>query len=322
MPLCRSTSDARPRVLLADDHPGVLRTVSAILADDFDVVGAATDGDEALAAARQLDPDLIVLDVSMPRLDGIRTIQGLQQAGSRGQVVFLSMHDTDDYVGEAFNCGGRGYVLKTRIQRDLACALDHILAGRLFVPSLTSVGGLVNGSGHAMCLHDDGPAFINELGGFVDDALRRGDATCVVAPERVREALGERLRTQGWNIGGPSGHSRYLAMDTVDALNRFMVNGMPDADRLTEIVAELDAYRVRVGEGSPPRLTLFGDMAASLSLSGSPEAAMTLEAMWSALTSPLPFLTVCAYSVACFASDTHADFYRSACAPHSAVSNA
>jgi CheY-like chemotaxis protein len=72
----RSRAGAKPRVLLVEDHRGVLDTVSGLLADDFDVVGVATDGSQALQAARQVTPDAIVLDVGMPGLDGFQTAEG------------------------------------------------------------------------------------------------------------------------------------------------------------------------------------------------------------------------------------------------------
>ena len=91
-----------------------------MLSDDFDVVGVATDGTKALDKAGQVHPDVIVLDVEMPGLNGFQTFRALEQGGfSATPVVFLSMHDADEIVSEAFRCGGRGYVLKQRVGRDL-----------------------------------------------------------------------------------------------------------------------------------------------------------------------------------------------------------
>src|SRR5262245_16955440 len=114
LPRLRSSrGDAKPKVLLVDDHQAILEQVSAMLADDFDVVNVATDGRQAIDTARHVDPDLIVLDINMPGLDGFQTIRALEQAGSRAPVVFLSMVDAEEQVSEAFRCGARGYVLKS-----------------------------------------------------------------------------------------------------------------------------------------------------------------------------------------------------------------
>jgi DNA-binding NarL/FixJ family response regulator len=310
-------------VLVVDDHRGVLDSVSAMLAAHFDVVGAAVSGEEALEIARQVDPDLVVLDITMPGLDGFQTFRALRAGGSRAQAVFLSMHGADDYVREAFACGGRGFVVKTRIGPDLASALDQVLAGRQFVPSLTSLLELADGrAGHAMQIHDDEASFLNGLAAFYDVTLRRGDGACVIATERIREGLGERLRIRGWNVGGSSGDPRYRAVDAADALNRFMRDGLPDVAALAEIAGELDEYRLAVAKGSTSRLAIFGNMVSLLIMAGNARAAIALEHTWNTLTRDLPFFTLCGYSTACFAGETQPELFQGACAEHSAVSHA
>ena len=210
------------------------------------------------------------------------------------------MYDADVYVSEAFRCGGRGFVLKSQIERDLASALDQALVGRLFVPSLTSLYRLAEGGGHAMQVYGDDESFLDGLATLFDLALRLGDATCVIAPERIRESLGDRLRARGWDVGGSSGHKRYLAVDAAEALNRFMRNGLPDETRLAEIAAELEAYRRAVAERATSRLTIFGNMSMLLSAAGNAKAATALENCWDTLTRGLPFLTICGYSTSCF----------------------
>jgi len=313
-----SQAGARPTVLLVDDHQPILDTVSATLAGDFDVAGVATSGAQALDVARAVDPDLIVLDVTMPGLDGFQTARALEEAGSRARIIFLSMHDADDYVGEAFRCGGRGYVLKTRVARDLAHALDHALAGRLFVPTLTSLFHVANGGGHAMELHGDEDSFVDGMAAFFDMALRRGDATCVIGTESLREGLESRLRARGWDIGS---HRRYVAVDAQQALNRFMDDGLPDPSRLAEVAAELDQYRRGVGEGAVPRLTVFGNMVALLHEQGNDQGVLAVESLWNTLTRGLPFFTLCGYSTACF-DDSASEVLEGACAAHWAVSHA
>jgi CheY-like chemotaxis protein len=294
--------------------------MTALLADDFDVVGVATGGDQAIDAARQLNPEVIVLDVNMPGLDGFQTIRALGGPAAP-PVVFLSLHDTDDIVGQAFRCGGRGYVLKSRMGRDLAAALEQVLHGRLYVPSLPALLKLPDGGRHAMHLHDGAEPCLDDLAALFVHALRRGDATCIVGTESVREGLRDRLRARGWNVGGPSGHERYLAIDRNDALNRFMRNGLPDADRVADIVAELNQQRLAVAEGATPRLVVCGNLSASLAADGNVEAAIALESLWDGLTRGLPFVTVCGYSTSCF-HDGIPDFWSGACSAHGALNDA
>ena len=306
-----------------DDHRGLLDRVSSLLSDDFEVAGLFTDGRQAIEAAPALAPDIIVLDINMPGLNGFETMHALEQAGSRAPIVFLTLIDSEDYVTEAFRRGARGYVLKHQLVHDLASALDHVLHGRLFVPSLTSMYRLGEGRGssHATQLYSDVPAFINGVSAFLDIALRRGDATVIVATEDVREPLRARLGLRGWHVGGPSGLARCLVVDANEALNRFMRDGHPDLDRLAEIIEGLDVFRRAEADNEGSRLTVFGNMVAPLMASGNTAATVALEKQWDSLTKDLPAFTLCAYATSCF-HDSADDRWSSVCAEHWAVSHA
>ena len=295
-----------------------------MLADDFDVVGTAADGAQALVTAGRVHPDVIVLDIEMPGLNGFQTIRALAHAGLPDvPVVFLSMHQADEVVGQAFACGARGYVQKSRATRDLPTALEQALLGRSFVPSLTSLSTLANGGGHAMQVHRDGESLLDGLAACFDLALRRGDATCAIATPPVREGLAARLQMRGWNVGSSSGqgHQRYLAIDAADALDRFMRNGLPDRGQLAGIAAELDQYRLAVADGATPRLTIFGNMVELLCAEGNVEAVIALERLWNTLTQGRPFVTLCAYGTSCF-HDSVPGLWPAVCAEHSALSHA
>ena len=84
--------DARPRVLVADNHPTGFGNSRSLLATDFDIVGAVSDGRQALDLSLRLDPDIVVLDIRMPELDGFQTLRELRRIGSRAKVVLLTMH--------------------------------------------------------------------------------------------------------------------------------------------------------------------------------------------------------------------------------------
>ena len=292
---------------------------SAMLADDFDVAGTATDGREALRAARDIDPDVIVLDINMPGLDGFQTCRALQQQGSRARIVFLSLFEDDELMNEAFRCGGRGYVVKSQITRDLASAVDQVLAGRLFAPSLMTLFGFAEGRGHAMHVHGEEKAFLDGLAAAFEQALRRGDATCVIATEDVRGGVAERLRARGWSLE-PSPRGRYLEIDAYDAMKRFMRRGHPDATLLDALATELDQYRSSVAQGPAPRLTVFGNMVTPLIVEGNSVAAVELENLWNKSTQGLRFLTLCGYATSCF-KDGERELWSRVCAEHEGVSH-
>jgi DNA-binding NarL/FixJ family response regulator len=124
---------------LADDHEAMLDRVARLLAIECNVVGTATDGQQALEAARELKPDVLVLDISMPVMNGIETAHRLKEAGAETRIVFLTVHDDPDFAREALEAGALGYVIKPRIVSDLLAAVKEAHAGRSFVsPSLSS----------------------------------------------------------------------------------------------------------------------------------------------------------------------------------------
>lgn len=314
-----NSTRVKPRVLLVDDHPGLLERASAMLADDFDVAATAADGRGALQSARDIDPDVIVLDVNMRGLDGFRTCRGLQRQGSRAPVVFLSLVEDDEHMSEAFRCGGRGYVVKSQMVRDLASALEQVLAGRQFAPSLTTLFGCAEGSGHVMHLHDEEDSFLDSLATVFAQALHRGDATCVIATEAVRNGLSDRLKARGW-LSDSGQHNRYLAIDAYDAMKGFMRHGSPDSRLLSGLAAELDQYRHAVTHASAARLTIFGNMVVPLVVDGNAVAAIALERHWNELTRELPFFTLCGYASVCF-DPGKPELWSQVCAEHRAVSH-
>jgi DNA-binding NarL/FixJ family response regulator len=125
-------SQARPTVLLADDHPGILHKLSRLLLFDFEVVGAVGDGAAAVEAVARLNPDIVVMDISMPGMGGVRATREIQRMGVDSKVVVLSGYDDLTFVACAFEAGGRGYVLKSRMNTDLILAIQEVLAGRTF----------------------------------------------------------------------------------------------------------------------------------------------------------------------------------------------
>jgi len=107
------------------------------LEPEFEVVRTARDGLEALEQAASLSPDVLILDITMSKMDGIETARRLRAAGSGSKIVFLSVHGDPDYVRAGLAAGATGYVVKSRLASDLVPALRETLAGRSFVsPSI------------------------------------------------------------------------------------------------------------------------------------------------------------------------------------------
>lgn len=131
----REIALSRIRVLVADDHTDVLTSVVRLLSKHYDVVGTVNDGRALLEAAGAMEPDVLVLDVSMPVITGIEAAGILKKTGSKSKIVFLTVHNDPDFVRAARKVGALGYVLKQHMTTDLPEAISKALAGECFTSS-------------------------------------------------------------------------------------------------------------------------------------------------------------------------------------------
>ena len=123
----------RPRVLLADDHRMVSEGLQNLLTPDFELVGVVEDGRALVEAARKLRPDVIVADISMPRLSGIEALVELKKDDPEVKLVFLTMHRQVAYARRALKAGASGFVLKHSASKELVLAIRAALAGETFI---------------------------------------------------------------------------------------------------------------------------------------------------------------------------------------------
>jgi DNA-binding NarL/FixJ family response regulator len=146
----------KPRVLLADDHRVVAEGLRGLLEPHFEVVGVVSDGRELVASAKRLAPDVVVLDISMPSLNGIEAARQLRDANLRAKVVFLTMHREVAYATRAMEAGASGFVLKHSAPSELVTAIREALRGGTYItPQIAgelfdSVRGRGAGSGEAL----------------------------------------------------------------------------------------------------------------------------------------------------------------------------
>jgi DNA-binding NarL/FixJ family response regulator len=130
---------SRPRVLLADDHRVVAEGLKRLLADDFDLVGMVEDGRALVASAKKLQPDIVVADISMPRLNGIDAMAQMKKDNPDIKVVFLTMHHEPAYARRALEAGAAGFVVKHSAPEELVMAVQAALKGQTFItPALAS----------------------------------------------------------------------------------------------------------------------------------------------------------------------------------------
>lgn len=128
----------RIRILLADDHKEVRDRVVHLLQRDFDMLEPVEDGYALLEKAWELKPDVCLIDISMPVMNGIEAAAQLREGGSTAKIIFLTIHEDLDFIRAALGTGASGYVIKPRLASDLLLAVREVLAGRIFVsPSIS-----------------------------------------------------------------------------------------------------------------------------------------------------------------------------------------
>ncbi|HEX7333878.1 MAG TPA: response regulator transcription factor [Pyrinomonadaceae bacterium] len=126
----------RTRLLIADDHVMFAQGLESLLGDEFDLLGTAGNGEELVEATLRLRPDVILVDISMPVLNGFDAVRRIRAGGIATKVIFLTMHDDATLLAEAFRCGASGYILKQAAGEELANAIREVAHGNNYVSPL------------------------------------------------------------------------------------------------------------------------------------------------------------------------------------------
>ena len=199
------------------------------------VVGEASDGSEAVQKAQELQPDLILLDIGLPTVNGIEAARRILQYAPEIKILFVSEQRSSDIVEEALRTGAGGYVVKSKAASELLPAVEAVLRGKQFVSaSLTGPTPVGHENEHIKPLrgqqvdhHEikfyvDHSALADDFAQFTEAALSNGDAVVIIATESLRASIFQRLRTDGVDHGAAA--ERYCPLDISDPLSRFAVN--------------------------------------------------------------------------------------------------
>ena len=128
----------RIRLLIADDHVMFAQGLESLLRDEFDLLGTAGNGEDLVSATLSLEPDVILVDISMPVLSGFDAVRRIRESGSQTKIIFLTMHDDATLLSEAFRCGALGYILKQAAGEELVNAIKEVAQGHKYVSPLVT----------------------------------------------------------------------------------------------------------------------------------------------------------------------------------------
>jgi DNA-binding NarL/FixJ family response regulator len=315
------------RVLVVDDFEDWRRQVHSLLQarPAWQVIAEASDGSEAVQKAEELKPDLIVLDIGLPKLSGIEAAWKIRQLSPSSKIVFLSLNKDLEVVRTALSTGALGYVLKTDARRELLPAVDAVLRSKQFVSSSLQGHESTDTSGekiprcHEVLFYSDDTLFLDSFARFIAVALKAGDAAIVVATESHREALALRLKTQGVNVDAATQEGTYIQLDVAKTLSTFMVNDMPDTARFFEIVGGVIQAAAKAAKGEHSRVVACGECSPILWAEGKPDAAIRLEQLWDSIGTAFKVNILCGYALSSFHGEEDEHVFQSIRAAHSAA---
>jgi DNA-binding NarL/FixJ family response regulator len=308
-------------VLVVDELVSFREAVCGMLhATPFPVVGEPADGRDAVQMAKELQPDLIVLGLGLPQLNGLETAKRLRTLAPQAKLLFLSQESCPDAVREAFDLGASGYLHKSNTSSDLLPAIEAVLRGEPFVSKSLEFSGRTDAPRRhevQFCSHDS--VLLESFACGLATALETGDAAVVLATKSHREGLVQRLKAEGFDVDVAMQQGTYISLDAADTLSTVMVNGVPDRARLLEGLNGFIASAGKASKKAHPRIAVCGECAGLLCALGNVNAAIRLEKAGNDLVKTHNVDILCAYPLSGFHGGKDVQVFQSICREHTAV---
>jgi CheY-like chemotaxis protein len=300
---------------LADDHTLMLESINTILAPHYEIVGTVADGRALVEAVLRLRPDLIILDITMPLLNGIDAAAQIKKSLPGMNFLFVTMHLSTAYIEAAFKAGGTGYVLKSGIREELLDAVQSVLNGRIYVsPNLSikhldwfqddpatmdpETARILESPCHAHIVYpySDDRSLVSKVGYYASNGLGRNGAVILLATEAHRYAIKRYLKAE-WKVEALEASGQLAFFDAAEAMGRFMVNDNPDPTLFEACFNPAIEHAQRDERtGLKREVWLFGEMVDLLWPVNS-TAAERLEELGNKLIKEYSIRILCAYSV-------------------------
>ena len=306
------------RVLVVEDFAPFRRLIASTLGKkpELSIVCEVSDGLEAVQKAQELQPDLIVLDIGLPSLNGIEAARRIRKVSPESKILFLSQESAADAVQEALGLGGLGYVVKIRAGSELLPAVEAVLRGEQFVssgltghwflaqaPLLRQREGLPSPApgkeettrNHRAHFYADDESLLLGFTRFVESALRAGNTAIVIATESHLKSLLQKLQAHGVDCAAAIEQGRYIPLDVEETLSTIIVNDQLDPVRFSKVVGDLMAAAAKGAKGERPRIAACGEAAPTLWAQGHADAAIRLEHLWDEIARTHDVDILCGY---------------------------
>ena len=322
------------RVLVVDDHECWRKFASTTFQKrpESAVVGEAADGLQAIELAQQLQPDLIVLDIGLPRLNGIEAAREIRDRSPNSKILFLSENRSWDIAQAALSTGAGGYVVKSDGASELLRAAKSVCEGNPYVSASLAAQHsdyphdrkkavtplrAEKKTRHEVEFYADDAEFVNGFARFIELAFKAGNAVIVIATESHHSSLHQRLIADGFAVLAEINNRRYIPLEATSTLSSFMVNEVPDPVRFRKLATDLLREAAR-GANRPSRVVACGEAVNNLLAAGNVEATVRLERMWDEIAQLYEVDILCGYLRSAFAEEDTATLER-VCAEHTSA---
>ena len=300
---------------------------------ELQVIDRVSDGLEAVHKAEKLQPDLIVLDIGLPSLNGIEAARQIRVLSPNSRILFLSQESSVDMVEAALRLGALGYVVKAHAGTELLAAMEAVSQGRQFVSRGLSGRPHFSHTAdvqapirktritrrHEVGFHNDDAAFLLDFTCFIEAALNAGNAVIVIATKPHLNGLAQRLQERGHDLAAALEQGGYIPLDVADVLASFMINEMPDPLRLQKVAGHLLTEAAKATKGNPPRVAVCGECSPTLWAEGKADGAIRVEHLWDEIAKTYDVDILCGYVLTNFQREYERHIYEGICAEHSTV---
>jgi len=310
------------RVLVVEDYRPFRRILCQLLRQRPDVliVGEAADGLEGIRQAEALRPDVVVLDIGLPILNGIEAAGQIRARVPDARLMFVTIESSLDVVDQAFSSGAHGYVYKPRAHRDALPVFDAIIRGGRFVSGgleRIAQGDTLASHRHDVVFYSSDAVLTGAFTRFIAGALDEQKAVIVLLTDAHDESLQRCLRASHVDIDLATRQKRYVPVSITELLARVMVNGRPDPAKFEYAARELLGAVTREAASRHAGIAACGECSSTVWAKGDVEAAIQLEHLWDEIGKSRQMDILCAYPLA--ARDVSVQSVRSLCAEHTAV---
>ena len=330
------------RILVVDDYEPWRGFVTSTLEKQpgLQVIGEASDGREAVEMAQQLHPDLILLDIGLPTMNGLEAGRQMRERSPATKILFLSENRSAAIAEKAFGIGASAYIVKSKAATELGTALRAVLRGNKFVSA--GLVGYEGGNRSRECatgnacltagLPSENVEVRHEVEFYADDAAlvaafaRRSEAVLhaensviLIVTDSHRAGILEKLEAEGVDTSTATEQGRLVLVDAQDALSAMMLNDAPDPSRCAKLVDDLVSRASRSANGQQRRVAFCGECAPLLLAEGKEKAAIEVEHLWDVVTKRYLADTLCGYLRNARPDEAGNTVLQTICAEHTAV---